>query len=255
MKKIFFILAATATLVACDPVQEDFSNGSHITVDELIAKTSVTTDKDASGLNGNQIYCSTSAPVNAKWSVAGKEMLGNSAYKKVKLGEYTVTLTGLCADGTVLTADFPVKCETITNQLERYYIYGEPGSEQAPMVLNAGDAGAGRFSDNEGKGFPYLSDDVYWGFKTLVFDVAEALPGDAEIWGGPAGPTMLRVMNGWWANTYADEVLIENAGPWELQLTEEIAKGCARGNGGEGKDLTLLVRRGTLTVNSVYYEE
>ena len=57
MKKIFMLFAAVCALVACDPVQEDISNGGHITVDELLAKTSVTVDKAASGKNGNVISC------------------------------------------------------------------------------------------------------------------------------------------------------------------------------------------------------
>ena len=72
MKKIFFLLAAACALVACDPVQEDITNDGHITIDELVAKTTVTVDKAANGQNGNVITCSTSAPVNAKWDIGGK---------------------------------------------------------------------------------------------------------------------------------------------------------------------------------------
>lgn len=255
MKKIFMLLFAVCSLTACEPAQEDFTNDGSITVEELIAKSSVTVDKTDDGLNGNVITCSTSAAVNAKWTIGDKEFFGNYATKKMKLGDHVVTLTGLCADGTLLKAEFPVTCEVTTNALEKIYIYGEPGSGQAPMVLGAGDAAAGRFSDNEGKGFPYLSDDVYWGFKTLIFDIAEAAPADGGIWGEPAGPTMVRVMNGWWSNVYQDEVIIEGPGLWEVLIKEEIAKDCARGKGGDGKDLDILVRRGSLKIRSVYYEE
>ena len=110
MKKILLFIAAVGMLVACDPVSEDISNAGHITLDELKAKTTVTVDKAASGQNGNVISCSTSAPVNAKWDIGGKEFVGNYAKKKMKLGDYTVTITALCADGTVLTADYPVSC-------------------------------------------------------------------------------------------------------------------------------------------------
>ena len=250
MKKIFAIFAAACALVACNPVQEDFKNAGHITLDELRAKTKIVVDHAASGKNGNVITCETSAPVNAKWTIGGKEMLGNYAWKKMKLGEHDVCLEALCPDGTVLYDTVSIKCEEITNALERFYIY-----QGLPLVLNQGDAAAGRFSDNEGKGLPYLTDDVYWGFKTLVFEVVEANPADKGIWGEAAGPTMVRVMNGWWGAVYADEVLIEGPGLWELPLTEAIAKDCARGNGGQGKDLDLLVRRGTLKISSVYYEE
>ena len=42
---------------------------------------------------------------------------------------------------------------------------------------------------------------------------------------------------------------------WEVQITEQIAKECARGNGGEGRDLNLLITNGEATFTSVYYEE
>lgn len=253
MKKIFFFLLTACALVACDPVHEDFSNDGNITIEELIEKSTVTVDVAENGKFGNVISCSTSAAVNAKWFFDGdtlKAMFGNYAWKKMKVGEHVVTLTAICADGTMYTTDFPVKCEVITQELKKYPIY-----QGEPLVLEQGDAAAGRFSDNEGKGLPYLSDDVYWGFKTLIFDVEEANPSDGGIWGEPAGPTMVRIMNGWWSAVYQDEVIIEGPGLWEVPIKEEIAKDCARGNGGDGKDLDILVRRGSLKIRSVYYEE
>ena len=77
MKKIFLLFAAVCALVACNATHEDISNDGHITVDELVAKSSVTVDKASSGQNGNVITCSTSAPVNAKWNIGGKEFVGN----------------------------------------------------------------------------------------------------------------------------------------------------------------------------------
>lgn len=245
MKKIFLFLAAVCLLVACDPTSEDIKNGGNISADELKAKSSVTVDKDASGQNGNVITCTTSAPVNAKWTISGKDFYSNYATKKVKLGEHTVTLTGLCADGTVVTVDFPVTVQTITDPLTRYYIYGEPSSGQAPFSPAAWDAAEMRFSDNEGKHLPFLSDEVYWGFKTLIFDISDATPDCAG-----------RIMNGWWSARYdGDKDVQFTNGLWELPLTEAIAKDCARGNGGAGKDLDIMVTSGSMTVNAVYYEE
>ena len=116
MKKIFLLFVAICAFGACDPTHEDINNAGHITVDELKAKSSVTVDKAPSGQNGNVITCTTSAPVNAKWTLGGKELLGNYAWKKMKLGEHTVTLTALCADGTELTADFQVNCHLKSHQ-------------------------------------------------------------------------------------------------------------------------------------------
>lgn len=257
MKKIFLLFATVCTFFACDPVSEDISNGGHITADELKAMSTVTVDVAPDGKNGNVVSCTTSAPVNAKWSLGGKEFYANSAWKKMKVGEHTVTLTGLCPDGTVVTADFPVKCEVITQALEKIYLYGDPAKGQEPFVLESEDAGGGRFSDNEGKYLPYLSDDVYWGKKTLIFDIIETTDGPF-IWAepkgsGPVGCTV-RVMNGWWSATYKDDVPL-SVGLWELPLTEEIAKDCAKGNGGAAKDLDLLMTRGSVKIRSVYYEE
>ena len=243
MKKIFLMLVAICAFAACDPTHEDISNGGHISVDELKAKTTVSVDKAASGQNGNVITCQTLAPVNAKWNIGGKEFVSNYATKKMKLGSYTVTLTAVCADGTELTADFPVTCQEITDPLQKFYIYGEDPVAQPPFQPGAWDAAAMRFSDSEGKHFPYLSDDVYWGFKTLILDISDA-----------SADCKMRVMNGWWSATYADGVEVKD-GLMELQLTEAIAKDCAKGNGGSAKDLQLMLTSGSCTMNKVYYEE
>lgn len=254
MKKIIMLFVAAFAVLACDPTHEDISNAGHITVEELIAKSSVTVDKAASGQNGNVITCSTSAPVNAMWTLGGKDIVGNYAWKKMKLGEQKVVLTALCADGTVLTADFTVNCQEITNPLTKYWIYGEDPVKQPPFKPAAWNAACMRFSDNEGKftdingneGFlPFLSDEVYWGFKTLIFDITDATPDCAG-----------RIMNGWWSARYDDEKDVQfTNGLWELQLTEAIAKDCARGNGGGGKDLDLMITSGSCQINAIYYEE
>ncbi len=243
MKKIFMVFAAVCALFACDPIHEDISNGGHISVDELKAKSTVTVDKAASGLNGNVVTCSTSAAVNAKWSIGGKEFIGNYAWKKMKLGDFTVVLTALCADGTELTAEFPVSCQEITDPLQKFYIYGDVANfpEQTPFQPAAWDAAAMRFSSTEGAHLPTIPDDVYFGLKTLIFDVSD-VTADFD----------LKVMNGWWSNTYYDHVKWQD-GLNELQITETLAKECAKG--GEGRDLDLMLYSGSMTLKSVYYEE
>ena len=250
MKKIFLMFVAVCALFACDPTHEKIGNDGHISIDELKAKTIVTVDKAASGLNGNVITCETSAPVNAKWSLGGKDYMSNFTKKKMKLGTHDVVLTALCADGTVLTTTYQIDCQEITDPLQKYYIYGDPAKGQEPAVLGPGDAAAGRFSDGEGKYFPFLSDDVYFGLKTLIFDITDAQEGKF-IWGDDYGCTV-RVMNGWWSATYADNVPL-SVGLWELQITKEMADDCAKG--GSAKDLDLLMTRGSVTIKSVYYEE
>ncbi len=253
MKKIFLIFAAACAYVACDPVHEDISNAGHITVDELKAMTTITVDKNAKGENGNVISCSTSAPVNAKWSIGGKEFIGNYAWKKMKVDrepsgqykdtKYYVILTALCPDGTEIVTKDSVICQDITNALEKFWIYGnvEKFPDQVPFQPAAWDAAAMRFSSTEGAHLPTIPDDVYFGLKTLILDVSNASD-DCDM----------KIMNGWWSNTYYDHVKIVS-GLNEIQITETMAKECAKG--GEGRDLDLMLYSGTMTLNSVYYEE
>ena len=257
MKKILFLLvAAVCAFAACDPVQEDISNGGHITLDELKAKTTVTTDKANNGLNGNVISCQTLAAVNAKWSIGGKEFLGNFAKRKMKVERdaatgnykdtpYTVILTALCPDGTELTAEYNLTCQDVTDELQKIYIYGGDNlkefPEQVPFQPGAWDAAAMRFSSTEGAHLPTIPDPVYFGLKTLIFDVSD-VSADFD----------LKVMNGWWSNTYYDHVKWVS-GLNELQITETMANECAKG--GEGRDLDLMLYSGSMTLNAVYYEE
>ena len=227
MKKIFLMFVAVCALFACDPTHEKISNDGHITIDELKAKTTVTVDKAASGLNGNVISCQTLAPVNAKWSIGGKDFIANYAQKKMKVGTHDVVLTALCADGTVLSTTYQVECQEITDPLVKYYIYGADSEAEPPFTPGAWDAAAMRFSSTEGAHLPTIPDDVYFGLKTLIFDISNASGVD------------LKVMNGDGLN--------------ELQITETMAKECAKG--GEGRDLDLMLYGGTMTLKSVYYEE
>ena len=240
MKKIFLLFVAVCALFACDPTHEKISNDGHITIDELKAKTTVTVDKAASGLNGNVISCQTLAPVNAKWTIGGKDFIANYAQKKMKVGTHDVVLTALCADGTVLSTTYQVECQEITDPLVKYYIYGADSEAEPPFTPGAWDAAAMRFSSTEGAHLPTIPDDVYFGLKTLIFDISNASGVD------------LKVMNGWWSNTYYDHVVWTD-GLNELQITEDMAKECAKG--GEGRDLDLMLYGGTMTLKSVYYEE
>ena len=234
------MFVAVCALFACDPTHEKISNDGHITIDELKAKTTVTVDKAASGLNGNVISCQTLAPVNAKWTIGGKDFIANYAQKKMKVGTHDVVLTALCADGTVLSTTYQVECQEITDPLVKYYIYGADSEAEPPFTPGAWDAAAMRFSSTEGAHLPTIPDDVYFGLKTLIFDISNASGVD------------LKVMNGWWSNTYYDHVVWQD-GLNELQITETMAKECAKG--GEGRDLDLMLYGGTMTLKSVYYEE
>lgn len=240
MKKIFLMFVAICAFAACDPTHENISNGSHITLDELVAKTTVKTDIASDGKNGNVIFCETLAPVTAKFNIGGKDFVGNYAKRKMKTGTHEVVLTALCPDGTVLTNTYKVECQEITDPLQKIYIYGADSEAEPPFTPGAWDAAAMRFSSTEGSHLPTIPDDVYFGLKTLIFDISDASGVD------------LKVMNGWWSNTYYDHVVWQD-GLNELQITETMAKECAKG--GEGRDLDLMLYGGTMTLKSVYYEE
>ena len=84
---------------------------------------------------------------------------------------------------------------------ERVYLYGDPNnSEEQPFVPGAWDAAVLRFSDTEGAHLPTIPDDVYFSLKTLIFDVSDVTD-DFD----------LKVMNGWWSNTYYDHVNLNSA--------------------------------------------
>ena len=235
------MFVAICAFAACDPTHEKISNGGHITVDELRAKTIVTTDIAPSGANGNVISCETLAPVTAKFNIGGKDFVGNFAKRKMKKGTFPVVLTALCADGTMLTTEYSVTCEEITDPLQRIYIYGADPEKEPPFAPGAWQSADMRFSSTEGAHLPTIPDDVYFGLKTLIVDVANA-SADCNV----------MVHNGWWSNTYiSDWPLV--TGPNELQITETMANECAKG--GDGKDLQLLLKSGSFTLNSVYYEE
>ena len=214
---------------------------------------------------GNVITCETSAPVNAKWDIGGKEFVGNFASRKMKVNwddngdflttPYTVVLTAICADGTQLKLEYPVECDKISNPLVKYYIYGDPNrtdeekaeDPQLPFKPAAWDAAAMRFSSTEGAHLPTIPDEVYDGLKTLIFDVSDVTP-DFD----------LKVMNGWWSNTYYDHVKWVD-GLNELQITPTMARECAKkyvnDDPAGGKDLDLMLYSGSMTLNTVYYEE
>jgi hypothetical protein len=132
---------------------------------------------------------------------------------------------------------------TVTiDQLQKVWIYGENPEVEPPFQPAAWDAAAMRFSSTEGKYLPTLADEIYFSHKTLILDVVEA-----------SDDCTARVMNGWWSNTYEDNIPLSSGMKWEVKITDEMARECAKG--GDGKDLDLMIISGSCTINAVYYEE
>ena len=131
---------------------------------------------------------------------------------------------------------------------KKVYIYGDPNRSeeekaedpQLPFTPGAWDAASMRFSSTEGTHLPTIPDDVYFSLKTLIFDVSD-VSSDFD----------LKIMNGWWSNTYYDHVKWED-GLNEVPITQTMANECAKG--GLGRDLDLMLYSGSMTLNAVYYQ-
>lgn len=143
-----------------------------------------------------------------------------------------------CNNDTVSTT------RTLTFKMEakpasQVIIYDNPEG----FTATAWDAAALRFSDNEGRYLPYLTDQQYEELvdNELHFSIKDAADG-----------TTIRVMNGWWAATYYDNLPVATGDDFHFTVTREMADDCSRFGG--GKDLDLLVTQGQVTISKVYYE-
>ena len=80
MKKIFLLFAAVGVLIACDPVHEKIDNGNHISVEELIAQSTVIVDK-VSQIAGEKTYTAAKdAPVTLIEKIDVTDCDGVSVY-------------------------------------------------------------------------------------------------------------------------------------------------------------------------------
>ena len=224
-----------------------------LTSEELESKLIITQlDEDGNvSSTGRYLKVELDVPYDDYYSKLTVEFEDGTKVQQVEEGLYTIK--GKSGETLTKTLRFRLancnQTEAVTERtvtvtidhLTKYYIYGENPEMEPPFIPGAWDAAALRFSSTEGAHLPTLPDEVYFGLKTLIFDVSDVSE-DFD----------LKVMNGWWSNTYYDHVKWQN-GTNELQITEEMAKECAKG--GEGRDLNLLLYSGTMTLHAVYYEE
>jgi len=115
MKKViiysFFIMAVT--FIACDPIENRDNIGSAITADEIEATVTVAQEN---GLNVNYVYCECSSPISCEWTNGVIKKQSNYAELIMFVpGEQTITLKGLCADGTVITKEFTVTVDALSD--------------------------------------------------------------------------------------------------------------------------------------------
>ena len=223
------------------------SNPTDIT---CTSASAIVITNDLSNYNVNSIgvvyYAADATILGSSYKTANSNTLSGT--------QHPVTLSDLYLNTTYYMKPFvSIKIDNHTQEVygeivafktaQRIYIYGDVAAnpDQLPFQPGAWDAAAMRFSSTEGAHLPTIPDNVYFGLKTLIFDVSD-VTADFD----------LKVMNGWWSNTYYDHVKWKN-GLNELQITETMAKECAMG--GEGRDLDLMLYSGSMILHSVYYEE
>ena len=122
MKKTFYIIAATSLIIACDPVEEDFSySGANVTADELVVSI---IQEDVNGQKGNKISINAdgnkvptqvSNGVQSIFSSYGADLLLFSE------GENTVYVRGFNADGTIVEKQVKVNVDVMNNPVPLQY--------------------------------------------------------------------------------------------------------------------------------------
>jgi len=225
-----------------------------LTSEELESKLIVTQlDEDGNvSSTGRFLKVELDLPYNDYYRLLAVEFEDGSEVQQVEEGLYTIK--GKSGETLTKTIRFRFKncnqTEAVTertftvtiDQLQKVWIYGENPEVEPPFQPAAWDAAAMRFSSTEGKYLPTLADEIYFSHKTLILDVVEA-----------SDDCTARVMNGWWSNTYEDNIPLSSGMKWEVKITDEMARECAKG--GDGKDLDLMIISGSCTINAVYYEE
>ena len=191
------------------------------------------------------------ADKSVEWSSSNKSVavinpdgLSESLEATVTAVSTGTTIITVCTPDGSVSATCELTVEALPEVVPQYYkvyVYGEDPSCERPFSPVAWDTAALHFSNVYGEHFRWLTDDEYYGLKTLIFDVSD-VSSDFEM----------RIMNGWWSTTYYDNVKWQS-GLNKVQITEKMAEECARG--GDGRDLVLMLTSGSCTLNAVYYEE
>ena len=147
-------------------------------------------------------------------------------------------------DGKVSISDAVGVVDMVMNaEPEKHWLYGEDPNFEPPIrVEQIYNSTILRFNDYEGDYLPTIPNEVYFGHKTIVVEVLEASPDCTAT-----------VMNGWWSTYYEENVPLTSGMKWRIQITDQMALECAQG--GQGRDLTLMLTAGSCVIGAVYYEE
>ncbi len=235
MKKVIYSIAIlfAFALTACNPV-EDYTEQNAVNIEgDQIDATLVQEDGD------NLVKVTVHTKGTAQISNGKQTIKANYADLIMReMGENTVFITVLCANGNIVEKQYPITVTKMTHELPVL----ETVVWQGEQSCGGWDGASLRFSDTEGK-LPTLSDETYdWMVgKKMCLDIS-AVNGDG---------TTIRVTNGHWSEEYVKDTEVKAGDKFVFEFTQHMADVCKKG--GEGKDL-LFVSNNGLTITKFYYE-
>ena len=235
MKKVIYSIAIlfAFALTACNPV-EDYTEQNAVNIEgEQIDATLVQEDGD------NLVKVTVHTKGTAQISNGKQTIKANYADLIMReMGENTVFVKVLCADGRIVEKQYPITVTKMTHPLPVL----ETIVWQGEQSCGDWDGASLRFSDSEGK-LPTLSDETYdWMVgKKMCVDIS-AVNGEG---------TTIRVTNGWWSTEYVSDTEVHAGDKFVFEFTQAMANECKKG--GDGKDL-LFVSNNGLTITKFYYE-
>lgn len=198
MKKIIFcLLSVLLVFTACDSVEDDTKPGGAITVEQLKSMSSVTVDQE-NGQNINHVRVTSSAPCTVVWSNGVLNTpKPTTDFTMLVTGDQTITLTAMNADGSIITADFPVHIDAISPNYPVDPTYGLLcGSGEKSWTWYEGEDGHvwGNCGWKDSDGHDKLNGGTWWGCPAS--DMEEQAKGQGAAAGDGEGATMTFSLNG-----------------------------------------------------------
>lgn len=233
MKKVIYSIAIlfAFALTACNPV-EDYTEQNAVNIEgEQIDATLVQEDGD------NLVKVTVHTKGTAQISNGKQTIKANYADLIMReMGENTVYIKVLCADGRIVEKQYPITVTKMTHPLPVLETVVWEGEE-----TGGGWSGTLRFcvgQTNEGV-LPYLPDETYdWmKGKKMSLDIKEATP-DAT----------LRITTGWWSVQVGEDIPIVDA-PCKIQfeMPADFLDVCKSQH-------LLFTGNGSYTITKFYYE-
>lgn len=233
MKKVIYSIAIlfAFALTACNPV-EDYTEQNAVNIEgEQIDATLVQEDGD------NLVKVTVHTKGTAQISNGKQTIKANYADLIMReMGENTVYIKVLCADGRIVEKQYPITVTKMTHPLPVLETVVWEGEE-----TGGGWSGTLRFcvgQTNEGV-LPYLPDETYdWmKGKKMSLDIKEATP-DAT----------LRITTGWWSVQVGEDIPIVGA-PCKIQfeMPADFLDVCKSQH-------LLFTGNGSYTITKFYYE-